>query len=528
MRDEIIKLAKELTEEEKRNKEEKKKKKEEKKIKRKERVGGYVEAYLGTGAATLGKKVLNEARDSGDLDGRVKLYHATKKENIPSILENGLQGSRTNRESFTRKFMEGQGISKDQWEPFKNKSYLAKSKSATKGVIANRAGLDAMNVVENNGVIDKSPFNAMFGTQKELHKALKNYKVLKASIPKAEYKNLKTVANPELLGAKNVDELVEKKPMLAFYPKSYQRKAFKALNDDSVTIDGDFDAKYFKGGKGYVKNSPKQVLNHIKNNPKDFSKALGKSALGVGAMALGAYGTVKGVKRFINAKKTARKKMEEKEASSMNDFNEIEKTAKNRYMRYLDEAGSTGEMIRRMKKLKIKGATPNGLRRSMANEMGVNDTFGNKIIKSNFKQPEKMPSKLRMTINEYAPRDNNYDYPSKMLTKDSINRMQEMKHVMGLNTGSELYRGFNRSDKKLKELLNQTYKDRGRSGRLYALSRGTGLESKFIRRNFNDLRQNVQNGEPFRKLQKAENIAKRRKKIKRLPSNYTILNEKAV
>ena len=228
------------------------------------------------------------------------------------------------------------------------------------------------------------------------------------------------------------------------------------------------------------------------------------------------------------AKELTEEEKKNKEASSMNDVGEIQKTAKNRYMRYLDEAGNTGEMIRRMKKLKIKGATPNGLRRSMVNEMGVNDAFGNKIIKSNFKQPEKMPSKLRMTINEYTPRANNYDSTDKMLTKDSINRMQEMKHVMGLNTGSKTYREFNRSDKKLKRLLNQTYKDRGDSGRLYVLSSGTGLEGRFMKKNFDDLRQNIQNGESFRKLQKAENIAKRRKKIKRLPSNYTVLNEKAV
>ena len=311
--------------------------------------------------------------------------------------------------------------------------------------------------------------------------------------------------------------------------KMRKKKALSVLQGTAGVMTAltgkDMISKAYNNASGYIKRPPKEALNYIKNNPKVFKKDLGRVLLGANVIGLGALSTIDGAKGFQKARNF---KSQEKEASSMNDFNEIEKTAKNRYMRYLDEAGSTGEMIRRMKKLKIKGATPNGLRRSMANEMGVNDTFGNKIIKSNFKQPEKMPSKLRMTINEYTPRDNNYDYPSKMLTKDSINRMQEMKHVMGLNTGSELYRGFNRSDKKLKELLNQTYKDRGRSGRLYALSRGTGLESKFIRRNFNDLRQNVQNGEPFRKLQKAENIAKRRKKIKRLPSNYTVLNEKAV
>ena len=143
MRDEIVKLAKELTEEEK-------KKKEEKKIKRKERLGGYFETYLGANTANLGKKVLDKARDSGNLDGRVKLYHATKKENIPSILENGLQGSRTNENSFTRKFMEVQGLPQDQWEPFKNKSYLARSKSATKDVITNRAKQDMANNPSNN------------------------------------------------------------------------------------------------------------------------------------------------------------------------------------------------------------------------------------------------------------------------------------------------------------------------------------------------------------------------------------------
>lgn len=207
-------------------------------------------------------------------------------------------------------------------------------------------------------------------------------------------------------------------------------------------------------------------------------------------------------------------------------FGNIEKQAKAKYMEYIDGANNVKEMARRMKKLGIKGSSPLSLTRTTSNALGVNDSVNNKIIKSKFRPPDKMPSKLRMSINDIKPQFDNYDYPTKMLSKDPIHRMQEMNYTMGRTTGSNIFKTFNKSDKKLKESLSKSYKDRQKE--VYGKLNGTNRESKFIKRNFDELRNNVQDGTPFKKLEQTERRIKNRKKIKRLPLSYRLLKREAV
>ena len=59
---------------------------------------------LGAGSATLGGLLLKKEVDKGNLTGRELLYHNTKKENVKSILKNGVRASFSgDPENITRK-----------------------------------------------------------------------------------------------------------------------------------------------------------------------------------------------------------------------------------------------------------------------------------------------------------------------------------------------------------------------------------------------------------------------------------------
>lgn len=294
----------------------------EKEKKRKEQGLGFMQSYLGLAGGNAGKAILSNVNDSGDLDGRIKLYHRTDKENVPSILENGIKGSKTNDNSFTKDIAKSQGVKPEQWGSFKNKSYLARNKDLASKVGRQRGVMATTNEYFSNmgdvtGAVDKDLLRKNIKSMKEKQKKIyNNQQTLKASIPKDKFKNLKVVDNPELLGAKTIDEYLERNPTIGMYPNAREiaESRLKNLGKDTVTIDGDFPSKYLKGGKGYVKNSPKEVLNYIKREPKSFAKGVGKGAVGLGLAGVGAYNTVKGLKRFKNAKKKVLSEREEKTA----------------------------------------------------------------------------------------------------------------------------------------------------------------------------------------------------------------------
>lgn len=231
-----------------------------------------------SGSALLADKIRRE----GYLDGRKKLYHNTDKVNINSILENGLKAKMGDKEdSFTSSMMRGNGI--EDLTPFKNKTYLATKKSVAEGVGARKALLHEA---------EKNPFLLMANTPTPESRAFqrKHYKTLEASVPFDDFQKLKKVKNPELRGMtpKEFADFLTKGQLIP-QPgaKLNNYLAARSLDKDTVTLEGDFASKYFKKGKGYIKNSPKQVAKYVAKHPGRFGKGLLAGAGVAGLAGLG-------------------------------------------------------------------------------------------------------------------------------------------------------------------------------------------------------------------------------------------------
>lgn len=259
-------------------------------------------AGVGLGATGIGKTY----RD-GLVDGRVKLYHNTPKENARNILSEGLKGRHgSDNNSFTKNIMRAQG--RENLSDFDNKVYLGRKRSVADGVGMKRSQVK---------LHSQNPFRAMALTPDQLRALNKaENETLKASVPFEEFKRMKRVDNPELMGAKNKKEFIDKmKTQLRKNGKILNKQeeaaissGFKALGKDTVTLSGDFGAKNFIGGSGYRKNSAKEILDYAVKNKGRMAKGVG---LGLGSAALlgaGALAVGKGVKDNLKAEQEAKKK----------------------------------------------------------------------------------------------------------------------------------------------------------------------------------------------------------------------------
>lgn len=207
--------------------------------------------------------------DKDKLTGRETLYHNTLKENIPSILENGLKSS------YSEDPKNITNISLKDIEPDKKKGlvYLAKSKKVADGV----------------------------GNVREI-KMNKPSKTIKLSINYDDFKNMHKVDNPELRGSKTSEEYWNNRPKSRKLGKKYEdlsnkekklvNKQFKGLDEGTIVIKGDVDPKYIKGSESYQPLTIEEFRDYIKNNPSRFGKEAGK--LGAGLLLSGI-----GIKKLI-------------------------------------------------------------------------------------------------------------------------------------------------------------------------------------------------------------------------------------
>lgn len=232
----------------------------------------------GTTSMMGGGFVLKNVRDKGYLSGRRKLYHGTDKSNISNIKKEGLKafGKNDNEAYWTNgvlsKFRQ-HGAIKDEPE---KAVYLGKNKDVAR--VTNR-------LKPNAGPL-----------QSDLLKPKRG--IVEVNIPYNDYKEMKKkfVDNPELLGAKNHKEYGKLRDAFAesIGEKDKMNKVqrflnYKNLNKNNVAVlPEDLPSKYIKGGEGYVKNTPKEVLNYIRTNPKRFAKGLGVTGIGGLMLAGGA------------------------------------------------------------------------------------------------------------------------------------------------------------------------------------------------------------------------------------------------
>lgn len=147
--------------------------------------------------------------------------------------------------------------------------------------------------------------------------------IIKAKIPYDKYKKQKTIANPELLGAKSGKEFGDRKVELSKKIKEFEDKKgiirlnlfepsdnqirrqskaiYKGLGPKGTkVITESLSPEHIVGSKKYIKNSPKEVLNYIKHNPKRFAK-------GLGIYGLVGTGATVGGKAIVDAQREANK-----------------------------------------------------------------------------------------------------------------------------------------------------------------------------------------------------------------------------
>lgn len=264
------------------------------------RLGGL---YAGASGVALA----DSAYRSGQIDGTKKMYHRTGENNVKSILENGIVAKAEPGE-LTRS-----GLAMDLASGNINPKDLANKTYATNGKI------------HDAGVMLGRRVNGLSGG-----------KSLKVNMPLNEV-NSRSVANPELMGAKSKKDFLERKTdsirkfkgqggfsfvdenSPAF--KKQTKDAYKTLGPTGTTVlEGSIDPKYIKGSKTYQKQTAKGVAEHIKKNPAMFAKGGAKALAGLGLAGLGAKALYEG------SKKVDTSQFREREASNKY-LDEIEKIA---------------------------------------------------------------------------------------------------------------------------------------------------------------------------------------------------------
>ena len=224
----------------------------------------------GVVAIGAGLHIADKVHKSGEVSGRVHLYHGTSKKAKKKIQEEGLKAIHAfDEDNITRQA----GINPGN----KPLVYTAKKRRIA-------IGHSIPHYLEGEGA-----------------------GVVKISIPYDEYKKMKrSYDNPEMAGAKTAKEYAEKIKRgetpnpndelikdLGKDVDSYAKQKWDNLSGAKGTsgtriFEQDIDTKRIKGSKNYVKNSVKEVLRYAKNNPKRFAKGVGKSAVSAGLIVGGA------------------------------------------------------------------------------------------------------------------------------------------------------------------------------------------------------------------------------------------------
>lgn len=211
----------------------------------------------GIGVVPVGVELLKDSNKSGELSGRVKLYHGTNAKAKESILREGLKGK-----------------------------YALDPNNLTNTVIDNIGVKDGRKLVYTSRVKDPAEIMANINEQKGRGKA----SIVEMSIPYDEYKKMKRIYdNPEFKGTTNYKDWLKKiKRDPDPYLEAYYNNFSGAKGTKGTRIfEQDIKTTRIKGSKDYVKNSAKEIYKYAKRNPKRFGKALGKASLGTGLIISG-------------------------------------------------------------------------------------------------------------------------------------------------------------------------------------------------------------------------------------------------
>lgn len=258
---------------------------------------------LAIGAGALGGGALLAAKNQNKVTGMETRYHGTGKENAEGILREGLQASRAGEGVSTQRANLRQELGD---EAVDGKTYLGKSRKVSKD-FALQAGLKSQGVASGNILDVISDQERTIGDKIQTYRSAgKDGALLKAKIPYNDLQNgtLNVVDNPELRGMDKA-EWVEgtktnfgKNPMarMQFIANPGAERAheinmgnsYNNLSKGTDVIQGDVDARYFKGAEGHTGQTLKGVAEYVKANPKRFATGVGAVSGGIGAAGYGA------------------------------------------------------------------------------------------------------------------------------------------------------------------------------------------------------------------------------------------------
>lgn len=187
---------------------------------------------------------LNKVYQEGLIDGRVKLFHGTNK--ADKIFKEGLLGAfALDPGNITNKYNKNWGIGEKR-----HLIYLSKNKFMP--YLINRKREDKFGIKGNN--------------------------VLELNIPFDEYKKLKLTDNPETRGRtleSHIKDFIVKNPNIDKKKSdTFISKVLPSLYNDTVVVEGDISPEFIKYSPKYKKQTLKELISYIKNNPRRFGSGL--------------------------------------------------------------------------------------------------------------------------------------------------------------------------------------------------------------------------------------------------------------
>lgn len=246
-----------------------------------------------------GVKLMDMSRDG--VTGLERMHHSTDAANVDSIKESGLKSSLANKSHASQ----GAGIASIPGS--QGKVYLGRNRGVADGVAIaqmmqnpeyQHANLRVNVPYEDlrTGVLKTVDNPELRGLKSK--KDFADYLILRSRNPNLFDTSKKGMSPKE--DAKYVKEIIDKAREngelndLGYFETINHEQAegaFKGLSKDTVTVDGDVDSKYIKGGKGNKgMYGIKDWGRYVKNNKGRFARNLGVGGLGVSGVGLGGYG----------------------------------------------------------------------------------------------------------------------------------------------------------------------------------------------------------------------------------------------
>lgn len=246
--------------------------------------------YAMMASAPIAGGFITDAISSGDFTGRRTLYHGTLGDNIPSILNNGLNPT-SDKNAINTKALK---VDPERYVKSLGKSYMTKNRlhamlyaaSAQKRKDIKRKMSLSKREPFRLGIEDLMANKVNTLTNKEIMDARNN--VVKLNVPLWKHKQ---VINPE------VDMPYEEwaKRSNVDHKNPISKQMYKQLRD-AVVVEGGISPEYIAKSSKYIRNSPKEYFQYVKKMPRRALLGAGKFGLGLGLLGLagtGAYNQFK-------------------------------------------------------------------------------------------------------------------------------------------------------------------------------------------------------------------------------------------